>query len=199
MPGTGLPVLADAKSYLRQTDTTAEDALIGQLLDRALGLAQAYISRPIVAIAQTFVVEGQGLVKALAVPANPVDLTQPVTVVDGAGLTLDPTLYRVNAQLGTLRRTASTTVLAWACDWNVWPYTVTWTWGLSARSDYDLVVAPAVGAAILDTVSDLFQRRNPGASAESAGGGVSATWAGARYGLTTRACALLDPFRMATV
>ena len=196
---TGLPVLADAKAYLRQTDTTAEDALIQQLLDRALGAAQAYLSRPIVAVQQTFVVEGTGLVKALAVPANPVDLTQPVTVVDGDGLTVDSSLYRVNAQLGTLRRTVSTTVLAWPWDWCVWPYTVTWTWGLSARSDYTITVAPTVGAAILDTVADLFQRRNPSASAESAGGGVSVSLAGGRYGLTPRACALLDPFRMATV
>lgn len=195
---TGLPVLADAKSYLRQTDTTAEDALITQLLDRALGLAQAYMSRPIVAVQQTFVVEGQGLVKALSVPANPVDLTQPVTVVDGLGVTIDPSLYRVNAQLGTLRRTASTTVLAWWWEWCVWPYTVTWTWGLTARPDYTLTVVPVVGAAILDAVADWFQRRNSAATREAAGGGVDVAYAG-KLGLPARVCQALDPFRMATL
>lgn len=197
---TGLPTLADAKSYLRATDSGAEDPLIQQLLDRAYGAVQAYLSRPIVGVQQTFVVEGRSQLPArvLDVGAAPIDTTQAITVVDGFNVTVDPTTVRADGALGLLYRVVSLTSAGWCRFWDRWPYTVTLTWGLSARSDYDLVVAPAVGSAILDTCADLFQRRSPVASSESAGGGVSAQWAGGKYGLSTRACAMLDPFRMVT-
>lgn len=197
---TGLPNLADAKSYLRATDSGAEDTLIQALLDRAYGAVQAYLSRPIVAVQQTFVIEGraQQPARVLDVGASPIDTTQPITVVDAINVTLDPTTVRADAALGLLYRVASQTSAGWCRYWDRWPYTVTLTWGLSARSDYTLAVAPTIGSAILDTCADLFQRRSPVASSESAGGGVSAQWAGGQYGLSTRACAMLDPYRVVT-
>ena len=198
---TGLPVLADAKAYLRQTDTTAEDALIQQLLDRAYGLVQAQLARPITSVQDTYVVESIAPRRALDVGVSPIDTTQPITVVDGFGVTVPAAQVRADAKLGLLYRVPATATAGFGrsvCFWECWPYTVTLSAGLSARSDYALVVAPAVGAAILDCVADAFARRSPGASNEAAGGGVSQSFA-ATMGLTARARAYLAPFRRVTV
>jgi len=197
---TGLPDVADAKAYLRATDSGAEDTLIQQLLDRAYGAVQRYLCRPIQTRQQTFVIEGRSRVPArvLDVGASPIDTTQPITIVDGNNVTLATTSYRADAELGLIYRAVAPASASFGLCWAAWPYTVTLTWGLSARVDWTDTVAPAVGGAILDVAADLFQRRAPAASAESAGGGVSASWAGGRYGLPTRVCAVLDPFRMVT-
>lgn len=187
---TGLPVLADAKAYLRQTDSTVDDTLIQQLLDRAYGAVQAYLSIPIVSIATTRVIErGAGQPRVLPLRAESIDLTQPVSITDGNGLTVDPTTYRIDAELGLAYRTP----MAWSW-WGCFPYTVAFSWGLSVRPDYALVVAPAVGGGILDTVADWYQRRSPAATSEEAGGGVKQSFA-AKTGLPPRVCAVLDPFR----
>jgi hypothetical protein len=187
-----LPLLSDAKAYLRATDSGAEDALILQLLDRATGAAQAYLARPILARTDTLVVElGPQGRPVLPVGASPIDTTQPITVVDGNGVTIDASSFRVNASLGLLMR------LNGLC-WDTYPYTVTLTWGLSARADFDTIVGPTVGAAILDAVADWFQRRNPAATSESAGGFVGTEYA-KQPGLPPRVKEALDPYRLVTV
>ena len=77
---------------------------------------------------------------------------------------------------------------------DTWPYTIVATVGLSVRSDYALVVEPAVFQAILDIGADLYQRRSPAATSETTGGGVSSSYVG---GMPQRAADLLAPFRMA--
>lgn len=197
---TGLPVLADAKAYLKSVDSGVEDTLIQQLLDRAFGACQSYLSRPINSTQQTFTLMGRtrGPASVLDVGASPIDTTQPITVVDGFGLTIPTTNIFADAALGLLYRVASLATPAVRLPWCAFPYTVTLSWGLSARVDWTDVVAPAVGAAILDATADLFQRRNPAASRESAGGGVSSDYGRGATELPPRICAVLDRFRMVT-
>lgn len=199
---TGLPQLADAKAYLRQTDTTVEDTLIQALLDRAYGVVQGWLSRPIISVQDTFIVEHRGqATRALDVGTSPIDTTQPITVVDGAGFTIPANEIRANAKLGLLFRAPAgfaTVSPQFSWFWECFPYTVTLSSGLSARADYALVVAPSVGAAILDCVADAFQRRNPAATSESAGGGVSQSFPQVNVGLTARAMQYLAPFRRVT-
>jgi len=188
---TGLPVLADLKAFVRAADSGTEDALLEQLLDRALGAAQSFLSEPITAIPQTFLIFGTGEPRrTIVLPVADIDLTQPVTVTGRSGTTVPSTQYAVIADMGIVARTDCLLF----CDW---PYTVSLTWGLSARPDFTVAAAPVVGQAILDIAADLFQRRNPVASVESAGGGVSAQYfvkLGAS-GLPARAEAALQPFR----
>lgn len=84
--------------------------------------------------------------------------------------------------------------------------TLTWPGTVSASDvsafedhpDYADRIEPALSAAIRDTVGDYYQRRNPSASYESAGGGVSVTYAPTSLGLPLRIQAALAPLKSLT-
>lgn len=178
-----LPTLADAKSYLR-IETTAEDALVTDLVAQATGAVQSYVSVPLAAREETFVVEGSGIRRAIGIPASALDTGKSITVVDANGTTLDASTYRVDARAGILYAQPGSCFADF-------PYTVTLTWGLSARLDYDTEVEPVLRSAVLDVVADRYQRRNPAATSESSGGGVATAYG--PHGMPMRVCQMLDP------
>jgi NAD(P)H-dependent FMN reductase len=193
-----LPTKTELKAYLR-IQTTAEDTLLDALLARATALIEAHLGRPITAAARTFVDEAEtgvayGQVTTLLIPVTPVLLTgTPPTIVDGEGTTLSSTTdYRLPAdQWSGLIRARDGIVF------NVRPYTITATVGLSAATDYATRIEPVIGAALIDLAADLWHRRNPAAQAEGAGGGVYTQFA--QVGIPPRVAEMLAPFTVVRV
>ena len=187
-----LPTTAECKAYLR-VEHTAEDALLDGLLASATAAVEAHVGRPLAAVARTFVdpAETQLLhrsVTQLLIPVTPVstaDGEAPV-VTDADGTVVDASTYRLDAETGQL-------IAHRGVSFDNGPYTIATKVGLSARSDYATRVEPVLRSAILDTVADLYQRRNPSAQAEGAGGGVYTQFA-AGAGLPARVIAMLTPF-----
>lgn len=109
-----------------------------------------------------------------------------VTITDADG---DEVLdFRVNTQTGLVVATESTV-------FDNWPYTVTGKVGLSLLPGYSTRVEPKLSQAFLDLCADWYQRRNPGALAEGAGGGVITQWQS--LGVPERICKQLDAYRLA--
>ena len=188
------PTVDDCKATLRiQTD--AENALLGLLLTGALASVEAYVRRPLIAEERTFVVGRPvwGIVRSFFVPIYPVAAAPALTLTDATGaLLVEGTDYRVDLRTGEV--TALTNGVEGGA-FGDWPQTVMATVGLSADPRYADRIEPALSMAILDVVADYWHRRNPSASNEAAGGGVATAYDVA-YGLPTRICAALDPFRM---
>lgn len=186
-----LPTVTDVKRYLR-IEHTAEDSMLTRELAAALAMVETYIRRPVVAEARTFVLpqptqRAYRDVGSFFLPVYPVAATPLITLTDDDGTLLThATDYRVELETGQIIGLVSAFAL--------WPYTVVATVGLSARADYATRVEPAIGAAILDIVSDRWHRRSPAATNESTGGGVSTSYAN---GLPERVKAILQPFVMA--
>ena len=178
-----LPAVSDLTDYLR-IDGSAEATLLSRTLASAQGAVESYVSAPLATRRESFVVEGRAPKRAIAVPAAPIDTTAGVTVTDGTGLAVDASAYRLDARTGILYAAAGGCFAAF-------PYTVDLTWGLGARADYADTVEPVLFGAILDVAADRYQRRNPAASSESAGGGVATAYG--PKGLPQRVCDVLDP------
>lgn len=166
-----LPTVEDLRLYLR-VETDAEDALLAALLDEALAAARAYVRRPVIARESTQIATRHRARDPLTgawgdvlhVPAGPLGGT--VVVTDGTGAEVDALTYTVDATAGVLAPVAP-------AAWGAGPYTVTADVGLSAHPDWDTDIEPVVAAAIRRWVAVEYQRRNPAASSESAGGGVA--------------------------
>lgn len=161
-----LPTVADLKAYLR-IESTAEDVLLAALMARARSMLETWIDVPITAEVQTAEDEATSLarpVRALVFPRRPMSVT---AVVDSRGETVPPSDYRGSVTSGVIYAQHDT---AFAYG----PYTITAQVGLSLRQDYGRL-EPAINAAILDLAADLYQRRTPGAAAETASG-TSITW-----------------------
>lgn len=170
-----LPTMQDCKDYLRIDDTT-EDGVVAMLLARATAQCTRYLGIPITAIsrAQTDDADTRFYSRSptrLQCPLYPIDAEQAITVEDVDGNVVDPTTYRVDGQLGQIIGVGDTT-------FPFGPYTITASVGLSAATDYDTVVEPVLGGAIMDFVAELYQNRSPNARSDSAGGGVSTQYAG---------------------
>lgn len=184
-----LPGVAALRRVLK-IQTTVEDTLLQEYLDRAYGLVTAYLGRPYYAVEKTWIDEG-GRVRAysglgsLMVPVVPFD---PDTLViedaDGTELVLVDDYRAPNHWDAVIRGTFGNP-----------PYTLTAVVGLSVSTDpdYATVIEPTIATAVLDTAAAYYQQRNPGASSESTGGGVSTSW-DTKSGLPTRVCAALSPF-----
>ena len=192
--------VTEAKLYLR-LQTGAEDALLAILVANATGAVEAWLGRPITAAARTFTdealdAEGRA-VCALMVPVCPVGTLTSVTGASGVAVSVAD--LRVDASTGRIVRKDGGT-------FNDGPYTIVADVGLSARQDYATVVEPTLNQAILDFVSDLYQRRNPAAIREAEGGGVAVDYGTQTRGvgadnaredsLPPRIMALLAPYRM---
>lgn len=192
-----LPTGADLQTYLR-IETDAEDNLLNVLVAQATAAAIAYLGRPLATQSRTWIDDGQALrawssLATLLVPVTPFDPTSLViTDTDGTALVAD-TDYRTplanDALVGAMP----------GVSFDNPPYTLTADVGLalSTSPDYATVIEPTVSAAILDIAADLYQRRNPTATSESSGGGVSTSYGDS--GLPKRAEALLASWRAVRV
>lgn len=162
-----LPTVTDLKSYLR-IESAAENALLAQLLARAQAMLEAWLDVPITAETQTAVDEASAVdmpVPSLVFPRRPINAAT-VTITDADADTVDATTYRVNSLTGIITSTAN--------PFDNGPYTITASCGLSLRADYARI-EPLVSGMIIDLAADLYQRRTPGASSESAAG-TSISW-----------------------
>ena len=155
-----LPTTADLKSYLR-IETTAEDALLAQLLARAKAMLEGWIDCPITAESQTAVDRGETLdapLLSLVFPRRPIGS---VSLADADATAVSASVYTVDARSGMLYAKP-------AEQFTNPPYTITANCGLSLRADYARI-EPLLSEMILDLAADLYQRRTPGAGSEKAG------------------------------
>ena len=186
----------NCKDYLR-IQSTAEDAMLATWLAMVTAAVAVELGRPIATVtAQEWEdrVENNHMyhsVRNLVVPPenSPFDPAT-LTIEDVDALTLSSTTdyyAAVTGLEGTIRARPG-------MSFSNGPYTLTADVGLETRSDYSTVVEPVINMAILDTVADWYQRRNPNATSESTGGGVSTSYS-VTQGLSARAKELLDPYR----
>lgn len=161
-----LVTAADLKSYLR-IETTAEDALLAALVDRAQATLEAWIDTPIAAEVQTAIDAADSPIEpvpSLIFPRRPAFVT---LITDRYGETVPASVWWQNTTSGVV----------YGFDGYVFPYgpyTLTAQVGLSLRQDFGRLES-AVNSVILDLAADLYQRRTPGAGSETASG-TSITW-----------------------
>ena len=156
-----LPTVSDLKSYLR-IESTAEDTLLAALMLRAKAMLEQWIDVPLTAEAQTSVDRAEALavpVTSLVFPRRPFTVT---SVVDSDGVTVPSADYYVDGKSGIIYGKTGIT-------FPFGPYTINATCGLTLRSDYARL-EPLLAEAIIDLAADLYQRRTPGASSETAAG-----------------------------
>lgn len=165
-----LPTTADLKSYLR-IETSAEDTLIAALLGRAKAMLEMWTDTPITATSQTAIDRADALdmpVTSLVFPRRPCVVT---AIADSDGTAVAVADYWVDGRSGVIYGKDGAT-------FPYGPYTITANVGLSLRQDY-AALEPLLNEAILDLAADLYQRRTPGAAAETAAG-TSVTWDASR-------------------
>jgi hypothetical protein len=191
-----LPDLQAVKDRLR-IENDVEDDDLELMMASALATIEERVGRPVTATERTWVLEsphsnwdGVTPVYRFFLPLYPVmhegsggDL---VTITDADDEEI--TDFRVNTRTGLVVATESTV-------WDNWPYTVTAQVGLDLMDDYSTRIEPKLSQAFLDLCADWYQRRNPGALAEGAGGGVITQWQ--TLGVPERICKQLDAFRLA--
>lgn len=192
-----LPTLQNCKDYLR-IEHTAEDGMLATWLAMVTATVTTHLGRSIDEVtAKEWEdrIEHNRLyrsVTALIVPPentpfDPATLT--IADTDSVALSAAVDYYApVTGQEGTIRARPG-------MSFSNGPYLLTADVGLATRTDYSTVVEPAISMAILDTVADWYQRRNPNATSETTGGGVSTSYDVSR-GLSARALELLAPFRV---
>jgi uncharacterized phiE125 gp8 family phage protein len=167
-----LPTLSELKAHLRiPAAQTAQDTLLTDKLAQAKARAQRFIGTPITAVEKTFrdvaeTAQVYGVVTELMLPEGPIDTVEDVTVVDVDDETVPAADYEVDGDEAVIRAVEGVT-------FSNGPYEITATVGLSADDDYAADIEPVIRQVILDLAADLYQNRNPSASGESAGGGVS--------------------------
>ena len=191
-----LPDLQAVKDRLR-IENDVEDDDLDIMLDSALATIEEKVGRPVTAASRTWVMESPRSnwdevtpVYRFFLPLYPVmhegsggDL---VTITDADDEEILD--FRVNTQTGLIVATEDTV-------FDNWPYTITAQVGLSLMPDYETRVEPKLSQAFLDLCADWYQRRNPGALAEGAGGGVITQWQ--TLGVPERICKQLEAFRLA--
>jgi hypothetical protein len=191
-----LPSLQQVKDRLR-IENDVEDDDLTVMLASAAAFIEERVGRPIEAAERTFVMESpysnwDGITPVyrffLSIyPVQAEDSSGPlVTIFDADDDEI--TDFRVNEQTGLIVATESTV-------FDNWPYTITATVGLDLIQGYETRVEPKLSQAFLDLCADWYQRRNPGALAEGAGGGVITQWQS--LGVPERICQQLDAWRLA--
>jgi hypothetical protein len=186
----------DAKDYLKiQHD--AEDTMLEGWLAMAFAACQNELGRPIETVDDTswrdMAATGRlyGAVRTLEVPPQyrPFDVGS-LVILDVDGVTLLDTEDYWPPLTGMEGVIEARPGMSFANG----PYMLTADVGLETRADYSTIIEPAVNAATLDVLADRYQHRNPNATSESAGGGVSESYE-LKDGLTARARSLLAPFK----
>jgi hypothetical protein len=192
-------IVRDIKRYLR-VQTDEENVLLLSLVNAGTALVEAWLGRPIEARSMTFVDPAESTpdhgVSTLLVPVTP--LAAVTAVTDGDDQVVPVSTLRWNAGTGAITLKDKSAFLNG-------PYTITATVGLSASQQYRLGGSAAIQQAVVDTVADLYQRRNPVASREAEGGGIAVDYADMKRGvgadnaredlLPARVTAMLAPFR----
>jgi hypothetical protein len=192
-------ILRDIKRYLR-VQTDEENVLLLSLVNAGTALVEAWLGRPIEARSMIFVDPAESTpdhgVSTLMVPVTP--LAAVTAVTDGDDQVVPISTLRWNASTGAI-------TLKDKSAFTNGPYTITATVGLSASQQYRLGGSAAIQQAVVDTVADLYQRRNPVASREAEGGGIAVDYADMKRGvgadnaredlLPARVTAMLAPFR----
>jgi len=163
-----LPTVADLKAYLR-IESNAENSLLTALLARAQAQLEIWIDTPITAVSVTAVdradvIDGQTCT-SLIFPQRPINTT--ATIVDSEGTTLTAAEYTINTASGVIYANTG-------YSFPYGPYTITTLCGLSLRGDYARI-EPVLSQCIIDLAADLYQKRTPNASSESAAG-TSISW-----------------------
>lgn len=191
-----LPDRDAVKARLR-IENDVEDDDIDLMLASARATIEETVGRPIEAEERSWVIEApyprwDGVTPAYQffIPLYPVmhegSAPDLVTITDADDEeVLD---FRVNTKTGLIVATGSTV-------FDNWPYTVTATVGLDLTDGYATRIEPKLVQAFFDLCADWYQRRNPGALAEGAGGGVITQWQ--TLGVPDRICKQLDAFRLA--
>lgn len=187
-----LPNRTQVKARLR-VENDAEDDDIDLMIASAQAFIEEFVGRPLTATEQTFVIEcprgwsGWPSCTSFFLPLYPVKHTAPdlVEITDADSVAF--TDFRVDTATGRIIATSSAV-------FDTFPYTVTATVGLDLMPDYATRIEPNLAQAFLDLCADWYQRRNPGALAEGAGGGVITQWQ--TLGVPKRICEQLDPYRL---
>jgi len=175
-----LPTVADIKAVLK-IQHSAEDTMLAGMHARACALIIGALGRPYEAVSRTWVdecghVRAYGVIRSLNVPVTPIDPASLVIEDADGEILVAGTDYRAPLAWDALVRAKPG-----VCFGNP-PYTLTANVGLSAsygsdgQIDYATVIEPVLAQALIDTVADFYQRRNPAAAGESDGGGVSTSW-----------------------
>lgn len=163
-----LPTVADLKSYLR-IETTAEDTLLTALIARAKAQLEVWVDAPITATNVTAVDRADVITPQVATslifPQRPI--ASSITVVDSEGTTVPAAEYTVNTASGVIYANEG-------YSFPYGPYTITASTGLSLRGDYARI-EPILSQCIIDLAADLYQKRTPNASTETAAG-TSISW-----------------------
>jgi hypothetical protein len=186
------PAVADLKAYLR-VQHAEDDALLALLLARATALVQGVVTVPILAAARTVAIDAEdhsayGARAVLYVPGMaPIAEDPAPIIVDPDGEAVLTANYQVDPRAGRFIAVAPY-VFARGL------HAVTAKVGWSAHPDYATLYEPLLAAAITDAVADWYQRRNPGAVTEGAGGRVYTQWA-ATLELPARLRGTLQPMR----
>jgi hypothetical protein len=182
-----------------RVQSDAEEALFTTWRLGAIGTIQTFLRRPIVAEQRTFrLYQGPTChTGALILPIYPVSpevedsdgyTTIAAAVVTDADDEIIPdTDYHLEERIAVF--TAVTGV-----SFATFPYTVVAYVGLSAHPDYATIIEPIINTAILDLVADKWAHRNPNATNENEGGGVSTSYD--QVGIPKRVRDELDHWRM---
>jgi hypothetical protein len=166
-----LPTGSDLKQYMR-IEHSAEDALLDDLVEQATAHAQSLINRPIVAEERTFsgvraLYDEYGR-SVIYLPEFPVVLSPAPEMQDRDGQTVDSGDYTVDA---SGRFTAAV-----GSPFGSHPYSITAEVGLDADPEYGTKYEPLLRRLILGIASIFYHQRNPLASSDSSGGGVSVSY-----------------------
>lgn len=185
--------LQQIKEYLR-VQTSEEDSLLLSMITSATAMVESYLGRPIEARPVTYIDDVPQPTSKLLFPITPVGAVTEVVGPDGDTLDLDGVSVNVSTGVITFPSTLSSGA-----------YTVTATVGLSLAPAYTFGASAAIQQAVVDTVADMYQRRNPAAMREAEGGGIAVDYADQKRGvgadnarediLLPRVAALLSPFR----
>jgi hypothetical protein len=167
--------ISDCKLYCRQT-SSAEDGTFTLLLAKALATVQRYTGVPAAKESMASIYYDQArtirldrLVSTLWT-SYPLDVST-VTITDRDGNVLDPSTYDTyeTASTGFIHNVPGN-------YFDNGPYAIAAKRGLDQHPDYAAVIEPILNGILLDLVADMYQRRNPGAAAESEGAGASVQW-----------------------
>ena len=142
-----------------RAESTAELSLMDTFISGALGIIESYIGR---SVRSTLVnMTDDGGVGATSLILSQYPVSGSITVADVDGVVVESTNY-------TIRSTEGRIVGLNGYLFNNGPYTITAYTGLEHHPQYASRIEPVVNMAILDIASDLYSRRQPAISNESA-------------------------------
>lgn len=166
-----LPGGSDLKTYLR-IENDAEDSLLDELVESATADAESLINRPILATQRDYpslrALNDEYDRSVVYLPEYPVALSPALAITDKNGDTVDEGDYLVDA---SGRITASSSAFA------LHPYSVRATVGLELAENFTTYYEPLIRKLIIGLAAIEYKQRNPNATSDSSGAGVSVSYA----------------------